>query len=142
MSEPWEMDRNKRLVRRLFDEVFNRGEVDALASIVAADYRQHNDRVAGGREGLRAYVLAVRAAFPDFHIEVLDDIAERDRVCVRTLARGTHQEPFMGIAATGRRVALGGLDIFRVEGALLGEHWDAMDNLALLEQLGVRLGPP
>ncbi len=84
MSEPSKMDRNKRLVRRLFDEVSNRGDVDALASIVAADYLQHNDRVAGGPEGLRAYVLGVRAAFPDFHIEVVDEIAERDRVCVRT----------------------------------------------------------
>ncbi|APR76757.1 Hypothetical protein A7982_02104 [Minicystis rosea] len=142
MSRPSALEHNKHLVRRLFDEVFNQGDVSALGSIVATDYRQHNERVAGGSAGLAAYVLAVRAAFPDFHIEVLDVIAEHDRVCVRTCARGTHRGPFNGVPATGRRVELGGMDIFRIEGELLAEHWDAMDNLALLEQLGVHVAPP
>ena len=50
--------------------------------------------------------------------------------------RGTHEQPFQGIPATGKTVVLTGIAIWRVEDGKIVESWHEMDNLGLLQQLG------
>jgi predicted ester cyclase len=68
-------------------------------------------------------------------------LAEGDLVATRKTFRGTHQGPFMGLEPTGKQVEIGLIDIVRVVDGRVTEHWNAVDNLGLLQQLGV-LPPP
>jgi predicted ester cyclase len=67
-------------------------------------------------------------------------LAERDRVVTRKTFHGTHQGEFMGILATGRAVTFDVIDIVRYQDGRLAEHWNVVDQLELMRQLGVVQG--
>jgi steroid delta-isomerase-like uncharacterized protein len=93
--------------------------------------------VPADREGVRIIFGAFKAAFPDLRIVVHDQVAEGDRVVTRKSFHGTHQGDFMGIPPTGKQVAFDVIDILRVEDGKLAEHWNVVDQLGLMQQLGV-----
>ena len=78
-----------------------------------------------------------RAAFPDMHLTAEDMIAEADKVVQRLTARGTHQGELMDIPPTGRQITVTAIEIFRLAEGKIAEQWVALDNLGLLQQLGV-----
>jgi predicted ester cyclase len=84
--------------------------------------------------------MASHRAFPDLVVVVLDQLAEGDKVATRWRASGTHQGPFAGIAATGRPVTITAMHLHRVADGQLIEHWEEIDLLRLLRQLGVGAG--
>ncbi|WP_422935199.1 ester cyclase [Sinomonas sp. P47F7] len=128
---------SRSLVGRLYEEVLNKRSLGAIDEIAVEGYIE-NDPMPGqgeGRSGLRDRVsMLVTALEPRFTVE--DVIAEGDRVVVRWRNRGTHVEPFLGLPATGKSFEIAGIDIYRVEGGRLAEHWHVVDQLALLMQLG------
>lgn len=131
---------NKGIMRRYFEEGWNGGNLAVLDEIVAADYVNHNPFVPGlpaGPEGLKPILAGFRAAFPDLHFDIVGQVAEGDKVVTRWMMRGTHQGEFMGIPATGRMVAAGGVQIERIVDGRIVEHWRQSDDLGLLQQLGV-----
>jgi predicted ester cyclase len=77
------------------------------------------------------------AAFPDFRAEIHDLLADRDLVVTRKTFHGTHDGGFMGIPPTGKQVAFDVIDIVRYENGRLAEHWNVVDQLGLMQQLGV-----
>jgi steroid delta-isomerase-like uncharacterized protein len=129
---------NKQVARRFYDDVLNRGDVDAIDEIAAADYNEH-DPLPGqgtGRDGLRDRVTALRVGLePKFTLE--DVIAEDDRVVVRWTNSGTHVAEFLGIPATGKSFTIAGIDIYRVQDGKLAEHWHVVDQLSMMGQLGL-----
>jgi predicted ester cyclase len=80
---------------------------------------------------------ALLPGIPDMELPIEDVIAEGDKVLVRLRVRGTHGGELMGIAATGRKIDIGVLDLFQFRDGRLIEHWALLDNLGLLRQLGV-----
>ena len=134
---------NKALVRRLADEVQNRGNIAAVDEIAAPTFVNHSapPGVPSDREGVKQLTLLFRTAFPNGRMIIEDMIAEGDRVATRKTFRGTHQGAFIGLPPTGKPVAIGLIDIVRVVDGRVVEHWNAVDNLGLLQQLGV-LQPP
>ena len=77
-------EENKVLLRRLFEEVWNQGNLAAVDELLAADYVLHDPAMLiRGPEGFKAYVSAFRAAFPDIHATIEDQIAEEDKVAMR-----------------------------------------------------------
>jgi predicted ester cyclase len=79
----------------------------------------------------------MRAAFPDLHYAVEDQIAEGDKVVTRYTASGTHQGELMGVAPTGSRVEIRGISITRIKGGKIEEIWESYDALGMMQQLGV-----
>ncbi|MGH9418383.1 MAG: ester cyclase, partial [Thermoanaerobaculia bacterium] len=77
-------------------------------------------------------------AFPDLTVTIDEQIADADKVATRKTFRGRHQGPFMGIPATGNTVAFEVIDILTVRDGLVREHRVVLDQLSLLQQLGVR----
>ena len=77
-----------------------------------------------------------RAAFSGFRAEILDQVAEGDKVVTRKVFRGTHAGAFNGIEPTGAEVEIHVIDIVRVDGDRIVEHWNCVDRLGLLAQLG------
>lgn len=126
-----------RTALRLY-ELLNSGQVEQLGDLVTADYVEH-DPLPGqgtGREGaIDRFSILVSALAPHFTVE--DTICEGDRVVVRWTNSGTHIGAFAGIPATGRTFTIAGIDIYRMEGDQLAEHWHVVDQLAMLGQLGL-----
>lgn len=129
---------NKAVARRLYDEILGTGNVDALDEIATREYAEHNPLPGQGTglQGLKDRVTMLRGALaPRFTIE--DVIAEGDKVAVRWTNSGTHVGEFAGIAPTNKGFTITGIDIYRVENGKLAEHWDVVDQLSLLQQLGL-----
>ena len=95
-----------------------------------------------GREGHKQLIAAFRAAFPDLRVAVEDLLEEGDRVALRWRAEGTHRGELMGIAPTGRRVTLTGIEILRIAGGKIAEYWQSWDRLGMYQQLGAVPGTP
>jgi steroid delta-isomerase-like uncharacterized protein len=129
-------------MQRLFDEFVNGRNLDAIEELVAPDFVEHEETpgLAPGREGVRQLFAMLAEAFPDFRMSVEDMIIEGDKGVVRSMLTGTHNGEWMGIPATGRSVKVTIIDIFRVSGGKIAEHWGAVDSGAMMEQLGV--APP
>jgi steroid delta-isomerase-like uncharacterized protein len=92
---------------------------------------------AAGAGAYAAAVAATHAAFPDLVVTVQDQVAEEDKVVTRWSATGTHAGDFAGVPATGRRVTVTGIHIHRVRHGQLIEHWEELDLLGVLRQLGM-----
>ena len=133
-------EENKGLARRVLDEMFNKGNLDVADELLAADYVDHDPAMPEyihGPEGFKEYVGAYRAAFSDLHLEIEDQIAEGDKVVTRWTGTGTHDGELAGIAPTGNRVVLPGMEIVRISGGKLVEGWEGYDSMNLMRQLGV-----
>jgi predicted ester cyclase len=129
----------KDVVRRFVEEYQSAANEAALDELMHPDVVDHSrpPGVAPGAEGVRQQFDGFRAAFPDFRATILDQVAEDDRVVTRKVFHGTHLGPFQGIAPTGREVEIHLIDIVRVTDGQIVEHWNCVDRLGLLAQLGV-----
>jgi predicted ester cyclase len=137
-------EQNKALFRRVIDEVFVGGNTSLIDELVAPDFVEHEELPPGipaGREGVKQLSSAFLSAFPDFKATIDDLIAEGDKVVARATWSGTHQGEFMGIPPTGKRVSFQVIDIVRFAGGKFVEHWGQMDNMAMMQQLGVIPAP-
>jgi steroid delta-isomerase-like uncharacterized protein len=133
---------NKALIRRVFEEGMNLRKPAVFDEILAPTYRNHNmPAPAPGPAGLRQVMVMFTEAFPDMVITVEQMLAEGDRVATQGTWKGTHKGAFMGVPATGKTVAVGYIDVWRIEGGKAVENWVQMDLLGLMQQLGVVPGP-
>jgi steroid delta-isomerase-like uncharacterized protein len=133
------VESNRALVSRIWDEVWNAGNLDTVDQVLSPDYFGNIPSTAGirGREGFKQLITSYRTAFPDVHLTVDDLIAEGDRVVARWTSRGTQTGPFGNIPPSGRSIEVPGISIFRIADGLIAEEWEGFDTLALMQQLGV-----
>jgi steroid delta-isomerase-like uncharacterized protein len=131
---------NKAIARRADEELFDRGNLDVADELFALNFVYH-DPASGedwhGPESVKQYATMLRAAFPDLHYTVEDQIAEGDKVVTRYTASGTHQSELMGIAPTGNWVEITGISITRIQDGKIEEIWENYDTLGMMQQLGV-----
>jgi steroid delta-isomerase-like uncharacterized protein len=130
---------NRRLITGYADEIWHNGRLDQMETYIAAHYVRHDPGLPmpiQGPEGVRQLVAAYRAAFPDLHFEPELMLADGDKAAVRWRITGTHQGELMGLPATGKRIAVSAIDVYRFENGKIAEQWVALDNLGILQQLG------
>ena len=89
-----------------------------------------------GPAGVKQLHDALMPAFPDMKLPLEDFVAEGEKVLVRLRVQGTHTGAFGDMAATGRKIDIGVLDLFQIRGGMLIEHWALLDNLGMMKQLG------
>ena len=132
-------EQNKALVRRFYDEVFNKKNLAVSDDFLAPHIIEHSlpPGLPSGSEGSRQFIGMYLTAFPDLHLTAEDMIAEGDEVAARFTMRGTHKGEFMGIPSTGKQVTMTGIQIVRVADGRIAENWVNLDALGLLQQLGV-----
>jgi len=130
-------ERNKAVVRRLFEEVINPGKLERAEELIRADFVEHGGAPgqAPGLEGFKQVNTMLRVAFPDLRLTVEEMVAEGDRVSVRFTARGTHRGEFWGVPPTGNPVAWEVISIVRVAGGKIAERWSQSDVASLRQQL-------
>ena len=128
---------NKSAVRRLYERVWNLGELDVLDEIVTSDFVGHrSDRPDDlGREALRQSVIALCEAFPNGKFTIEEMVGEGDSVAVRYTARATHKGPFRELQPTGNEIIVEGLALYRIEEGQIAERWEILDQLSLMQQL-------
>lgn len=134
---------NKALIRRFVEEVQGKGNLAVIDEIFARDYADHGfgNAEVSDLEAAKKFLGMAVAAFPDMTVTIHDQVAEGDKVVTRKTLTGTHQGAFMGVPATGRRVSMYVIDIFRVVNGKIVEHWASMDRLDIMQQIGV-IPPP
>jgi predicted ester cyclase len=129
---------NKALMKRFIEEYQTGRDEQVLRDTVSSRMVNHTPMAAdppGGPEGVKAIFDAFHAAFADFSAEVLDQLAEDDKVMTYKTFSGTHTGEFMGIPPTGRPVRFAVMDIVRIRDGQIVEHWGLVDQAALVAQL-------
>ena len=130
---------NERILRRMFDEVWNGRNAAVIDEIVAADLLCYGlpdpDAIARGPEGLKQVLQLFLGAFPDLHITIDDLIASGDRVAARWHSTGTHLGDHLGFPATGKPANLSGATICVLRDGKIKEAWNLMDMGHLFESL-------
>ncbi len=116
----------------------NAGNIDAAVESFASSAIDHDPAPGqpAGRDGFRAFFTELTAAFPDAHIEPAHMVADDENVAVAYTLTGTHKGEFQGIAATGTKIEVRGLQIGRFENGQIVERWGSSDELGILQQLG------
>ena len=139
-----DLDRNKRIVQRGYEEIWNKGDLAVADELVMPNYVRHeigDPEDTGGLETLKESVVAIRKAFPDLRLVIEDIVAEGDRVATRSRFTGTHKAELMGIPATGKKVDVMAFEIVRIENGKIAEIWRIGDMPGFMQQLGVAPGP-
>jgi predicted ester cyclase len=133
-------EENKTVSRR-FHEAFDKGNQgpQALYEELAPNFVAHFPGVPGplDREGFTQLGKVFTSAFPQSQTTIDDEIAEGDKVVSRWTYRAIHRGEFQGIPPTGKQVSMTGLTLLRIAGGKIVEHWVELDQLGLLQQLGV-----
>ena len=143
-------EENKAIVRNMFEEVFNKGNLAAVDQLFAPNIVAHLDYPSNlpvpaeyqlSLEELKQVVSQFRTTFPDLHYTVELQVAEGDMVVTRVTARGTHTGEYRGltykgIPPTGKQVTWTETQIFRIADGKLVEQWSNEDDLGRLQQVG------
>ena len=119
---------NKAVIRRLITEVLNGGRLEVVDELYAPELAP----------AARRWITPFRVSFPDVHMEIVDLIAEGDKVVGRFTCSATHLGQWLGHAPTGRRFErVDEVAIFRLRGGRITEAWSLEDSLSRLQQLGL-----
>jgi steroid delta-isomerase-like uncharacterized protein len=133
---------NKAIVRRFYEEVFNRRNIDLIDELMATEFVNHDPTPVAARDraSMKQFIKTITIAFPDHHHQIQDLIAEGDKVVMCCTLTGTHQGIFSGfleMPPTGRSIRQQQIHILRVQDHQLTEHFVVRDDLTIMQQLGV-----
>ncbi|HTK07599.1 MAG TPA: ester cyclase [Ktedonobacteraceae bacterium] len=113
------------LIRQLFVEVFQQGNLALLEKLFTADFVDHSTPDQGsGLQGVADYVVAVRTGFPDLEIVIDDLLLAENKIAVRTTWSGTHLGVFDGVAPSGKRVRRTLIQLFSLTEGKIAEEWN------------------
>ena len=133
-------EQNKNIVRRLLEEVWNKGQVSVADELFTPNYNHHDSStpdVGRGPESEKKRVTLYRNAFPDMRLTIDDILTEGETVVARWSCRGTHKGDLNGIAPTGKQFNITGISIARFTNGKMFEGYVNWDALSLMQQLGV-----
>jgi steroid delta-isomerase-like uncharacterized protein len=144
MQDEKNLEQNKEIARRYYEECWNQGKVERADHLIAKDCRYHDPvfpSLTSGVESLKRHITMVRSGFPDLRFSLDDIIAERDEVVVHWTARGTQDGQFLGVAPTRKVASVSGTSIYRIKNQMIVEQFVDWNVLTLLEQLGAATAP-
>ncbi len=127
---------NMEMFRTVVEEGFNKGNLGALDALFAPDYQEHQFGLRPTLDGMKQDIQFLRTAFPDFHLEIADMVANEDEVWARMTGTGTHRGPFMG-PPTGKSFKITVFDVLRIKNEKISDHWGVPDRFAVMAQLGL-----
>lgn len=132
-------EQNKAIVRdRINGEMISQNRLDLVDELFTESFVNHSapPGLPTDREGVKMFFGALHAAFSGLHVTVEDQVAEGDKVVTRKTFHGTHTGDFFGVPATGRTISFKLIDILRLVDGRGTDHWNVVDQLGLLRQLG------
>ena len=131
------MEENKTLIKNFIDEIWHNRNVDKISTFWDDDYTNHSmpPEMQKGMENLKMSHQMFLSAFSDLKLEVLDQIAEDNKVVSRLKLSGKHTGDFMGMPSTDKSFQMTGIRIDRIENGKIVEHWADYDMAGLMRQL-------
>ena len=130
---------NKQVVRKLFNDLLNKGNLAVADEIIAPNHVNHDPATPDtgkGPDGEKQIVTLYRNAFPDLKFKIDHMIDADDFVTTRYTSTGTHKGELRGIAATNKTIRVEGVVINRISRGKIAESWVIWDALGLMQQLG------
>src|SRR5712692_6841648 len=129
-SQAMSTDQNKALIRRFYDEVWNKGNLEVADEVFAEDYVRHDLRPSSalpGPAGQKKVAADFRGAFPDLNMSVELMLADGDLVAARWTTEGINTGAWGDVPPTGKHVRFSGVNIFRLAGGKVVEIWNHSD---------------
>lgn len=128
----------KAVVRRNTEEVQGKGNFQVFDELFDDNFVDHTTQpgTTPDKEGVRKLYTYMREAFPDFHAEIHWQLLDDDRVTTYKTYHGTHLGTFLGVPATGRAIHFETVDVMRVQGGKITDHWGVGNLLSLMQQIG------
>jgi steroid delta-isomerase-like uncharacterized protein len=137
-----EQEKNKAIARSFFEQVLDQGHLEKYAESHADDFVAH----AGDHDATLAEDMAAakeeRKALPDMRVKVNQMVAEADLVVVYWTSSGTNSQEGMGFPATGKKITVPGMTIFRFKNGKISEEWSVFDMSSAMQQAGLCPPPP
>ena len=129
----------KTAARNFIEKGLNRRDLTAFDNYFSPKLTDHAlpPGLPPGLEGRKMFASALLSAFPDLQVEVQDLVADGEKLVTRYTVHGTHNGELMGIPPTGKQISVGGIAIDRFENGQSVEHWEVIDQLGLMQQLGI-----
>ena len=132
---------NKEKARRMMEEAFGQGKLEVVDEVLDPDFVCYDPNsesgAVRGADTIKQEIEWFRNAIPDLTYTVEDQVAEGEKVVSRYTAKGTHQGEFFGVAPTGARIEMGGIQIDRFdENGKMVEEWPEYDMLGAMKQMG------
>jgi len=137
------MTTKSQIVAEFIGKVLSGGEIDATGDYFWEDVVELEPFPGQGPgvEGLKGVLRMLRAAFPDMHWSIEEQIEADEKVLTRFIWTGTHEGAFMGVPASGNKVSVWGMVIDRFDGEKIRETRIIMDTLGLMMQIGAIPSP-
>lgn len=134
-----ELEKNKRIARRLPEEIASKGAIELVDELFVDDIDAQVKPFgeAHDKDTFREMPQQMRGAFPDLEATVEDIVAEDNRVAMRLTLSGTHKGQFMNLEPTGERFDIEHSVFLRIEDGNIVEHRGQIDTFGLFRQLGV-----
>jgi steroid delta-isomerase-like uncharacterized protein len=129
---------NKRIVARFNKEFIEEGNVETFREIISEGFINQTAPagVPKGPDGVLYFFMEfLRPAFPDLKVEILDQVAEGDKVTTRKAFHATHKGDFLGIPPSNKNVVIDVIDIIRLQDGKFVEHWNVLDWQNVLQQI-------
>lgn len=130
-------EENKTVAKRAFEEILNSGRFELAEQLYARDFVNHGVHKKASLEEDQAALKGWHQAFSDITIVPEKLIAEGDLVTIYWVAKGTNTGTGNGLPATGKKVELAGITIWRIVDGKIKEEWSAFDQLSMMQQLGL-----
>ena len=130
-------EQNKEIFRRVIEEGFNKGNLQALDECFTPQVIEHQFDMPSTLEGMKGSVSYLRDTYAPFSLTIEDMVEDGDMVWARMTGRGTDSKGLMGRPPTGRSFAIAVIDVVRIENGKIVEHWGVPDRFHQLAQLGL-----
>ena len=131
-------EQNKAIVRRFNKEFIEEGNLDSFKELVADNVCNHSAPPGSstGADGMIHFISGIlRKGFPDVRVEILDQVAENDKVTSRKILHATHLGEFMGIQPTHKKVTIHVIVIIRLHNGKYVEHWGSSNLAEVMAEL-------
>jgi predicted ester cyclase len=132
-------EENKRIARRVLEELFEEGNLDAADELIHPEFVNHEAPPDNpqGPEGLKETMNRLRGLWGPMHADIEDEVCEGDKVVARVTMHGRHVGEFLGKPPTGKEFAAEHIHIWRIKDGKVIEHWSVRDDLGQALQLGL-----
>lgn len=125
-----------------FEQIYTDGKLELIDELVSEDFRHHAPfPTPDGKDEYKKFQQQFREAFPDFTSTPQEEVVSENKVAQAFVMQATHKGEFMDIPATGNKVEMEGISIYRIEDGKIAEEWVQPDMMAMMQQLGVAPAP-
>ncbi len=134
------LERNKRLVLNMNDELWNKGNLDRMNEFISADFVRHflpGGSEVRGIDSLKEQLKKHREAFPDWQEDIKHIIAEGDLVIIHFVSTGTNEGSWLGNLPTGKKIQINEMSILRIKNSKIAEQWLLPDIFSMQQQLAL-----